>query len=193
MRKRKCPVPVVKGQICLIFIFVVFSVCYLAVHSYAQSPEEIKKQLIKKGISEEVINILNPRCQESLNMRLPAEVVWYATFDRDAKSVTIDFQTGGKTHNSITVVSLKGGGCMTVHNTVIMTIGACKAEAEWWINSYKKRGVKIKIEEEGQQRIYLSAEGNLGVKVYLYPMGNLCMQVFRNVETVKELKKEPKK
>lgn len=169
-------------------LIIIISLCYLSVYSYAQSPE-VRNQLIKKGVSEEVINILSPLCQENLNRRLPADVIWYATFDRDAKSVTIDFQTGGKTHNSITLVSLKDGGCMTVQNTVIMTTGLCKKEADLWIEDYKKRGVKVKIEEESQQRIYLSTEGNLGVKVYLYPMGNLCMQVFRNFETLKEPKK----
>jgi hypothetical protein len=141
--------------------------------------------LIKKGIPQEVLNLLSPRCQASLNRRLPAEVVWYLTFDRDAKSVTIDFQAAGKSHNSVTVFSLKEGGCMTIHNTIMMTIGPCKAEAQWWVDSYKKRGVKLKIEEESEQRIYMSSEGNLGIKVYLYPVGNLCMQVFRNVETIK--------
>lgn len=140
---------------------------------------------MKKGLSEEVLQVLNPRCQESLNARLPSDIIWYATYDRDARSVTIDFQSTGKTHNSITTVSLQNGGCMTIQNTIIMTIGACKGEAEWWINSYKKRGLNLKIEEENQQRIYLSTEGNLGVKIYLYPMRDLCMQVFRNVETVK--------
>ena len=162
-----------------------FLLIYPVAYSSAQSSEEIKRELIKKGFSEEIIKILNPRCQERLNSRLPVGLVWYATFDREAKSITVDFQTGAKTHNSVTVVSLANGGCMTIQNTIIMTIGPCKAEAERWIDSYKKRGVKFKIEEESQQRIYMSAEGNLGVKVYLYPMGNLCMQVFRNVETGK--------
>lgn len=175
-------------HICFGLILIFFSLCYLSTYSYAQSPD-VKNQLIKKGISEDIINILNPLCKESLNMRLPSDVIWYATFDRDAKSVTIDFQTAGKTHNSITVVSLKDGRCMTVQNTVIMTAEQCKKEADLWMEDYKKRGIKVKIEEENQQRIYLSTEGNLGVNVYLYPMGNLCMQVFRNFETLKEPKK----
>jgi hypothetical protein len=167
---------------CLIAFFLLI---YPLGYSSAQSPDEIKKELIKKGFSEEVINILNPRAQAKLNSKVPAGVVWYATFDREAKSITVDFQTEEKTHNSITVVSLANGGCMTVQNTIMMSIGTTKIEAERWIALYKKHGVKLKIEEESQQRVYLSAEGNLGVKVYLYPMGNLCMQVFRNVETIK--------
>jgi hypothetical protein len=158
---------------------------YPVAYSSAQSSDEIKKELIKKGFSEEVIKILNPRCQQRLNSRLPVGLVWYATFDREAKSITVDFQTGAKTHNSVTVVSLANGGCMTIQNVVIMTIGPCKAEAERWIKTYKDLGVNIKIDEESQQRIYLATEGRLGLRVYLYPMGNLCMQVFRNVETVK--------
>lgn len=169
----------------LVPIFSLLSVCYLTVYSSAQSPGEIKQQLLKKGLSEEIVNILNPLCQESLNKRLQADVIWYATFDREAKSVTVDFQAESKAHNSITVVSLKNGGCMTVQNTIMMTIGPCKTEAEWWMNSYKKHGIKLKIEEESSQRIHITAEGNLGLKIYFYPMGNLCMQVFRNVETIK--------
>lgn len=167
---------------CLLSFFLLI---YPVGYSSAQSPDEIKKQLMKNGVSEEVINLLNPRCQERLNLRLPAEVTWYATFDHEAKSVTVDFQTGAKTHNSVTVVSLANGGCMTIQNSVIMTIGPYKAEAEWWIKTYKNRGINIKIEEESQQRIYLATEGRLGVRVYLYPIGNLCMQVFRNVEVIK--------
>jgi hypothetical protein len=153
----------------------------------AQSPDQIKKELIKKGFSEEVLNILNPRAQERLNSKVPAGVVWYSTFDRDAKSITVDFQSEEKIyHNSVTVFSLANGGCLTVQNTIIMSTGPLKEEAERWIELYKKRGIKFKTEEESPERIYLSAEGKLGVKIYLYAIGkNLCLQVFRNVESIK--------
>ncbi len=172
-------------QIGVALIFLVLLVCYPHIGSYAQSSEEIRNQLMKKGVTEEIIKLLTLKSQESLNRRLPDGVIWYATFDRYAKSITIDYQATNKTHNSITVVSLKDGGCMTVQNTVIMTQESCKVEAERWIASYKKRGIKVKKEEESQQRIYLSTEGNVAAKIYLYPMGNLCMQVFRTLETIK--------
>jgi hypothetical protein len=168
-----------------LFFSIISSFCIHS-DSYAQSAEEIKKQLFKKGFTEEILSLLTPRCLESLNRKLPAETVWYATYDRDAKSVTVDFQTGVKAvHNTLTVVSLKNGGCMTVQDTIIMNVGPCKVEAESWMNLYKKRGITLKIEEESPKRIYLSTEGNLGVKIFLYTAGNLCMVVYRNVETVK--------
>jgi hypothetical protein len=167
------------------FFFIFFLLSYPTGHSYAQSPKEIKNQLIAKGFSEEVINIVNPRCQERLNTRVPEGVTWYATFDRDSRSITVDFRTEKRTHNSITVVSLKENGCTTIQNNVMVTIGTCKEESESWIQSFKKRGIKLKIEEEDQQHVFLSAEGNLGMKVYLYSLGNMCMHVFRNVETIK--------
>jgi hypothetical protein len=152
----------------------------------AKTTEEIKNQLLQKGFSEEILNLLNPRCLESLNRSLPKDIVWYATYDRDAKSVTVDFQPGVKAaHNSVTVVSLKDGGCMTVQNTAMMSIGACKIHAEWWIDQVKKRGIKLKIVEENEKHIYLSTEGNLGMKIFLYTAGNLCLEVYRNVEVVK--------
>jgi hypothetical protein len=168
-----------------LFFFIISIFC-IHPDSYAQSAGEIKKQLLKKGFTEEILSLLTPRCLESLNRKLPAETVWYATYDRDAKSVTVDFQTGVKAvHNTLTVVSLKNGGCMTVQDTIIMNVGPCKVEAESWMNLYKKRGIKLKIEEESPKRIYLSTEGNLGIKIFLYTAGNLCMVVYRNVETVK--------
>lgn len=168
-------------SLCLIFLPLFCSV----MDSFAQSPEDIKKQLIKKGVSQEVINLLNPRCRERLNSRLPSGVTWYATFDRSAKSVTVDFQTAAKAHETVTEVSLSNGGCMTIQNAVLVTVGSCQEEVGRWIESYKKRGVNMKIVEESQQRIYLGTEGHLGIKVFLYPLGDRCMQVFRNVETVK--------
>lgn len=168
-----------------VLICIVFLIHYLTIYSYAGPKEEAKDQLVKKGFSEEIINILNPLCQENLNRIIPADVTWYTTYDNDAKSVTVDFQTKGKAHKSITVVSLKEGGCLTVNNAIFMTIGTCKGEAESWIDTFKKLKVNLKIEEEDKHRIYLSAGGTLGIKVYLYQMGNLCMQVFRNVESIK--------
>lgn len=150
---------------------------------------EVSDELIKKGISGDVVNFLGPLCQESLNRRLPAGVTWHATFDRDAKSVTVDFQTAEKSHNSLTVVSLAGEGCMTVQNNVFVTVKACDEEAEWWTSNYKKKGVDVKVADRDKNHIYLGASGNLGVKIYLYQFGNACMQVFRNAEMVKNLKK----
>jgi len=170
----------------LFFCFISFCLFIFPLDCFsAQSPDQIKKELIQKGFSEEVINILNPRAQERLNSKVPADVVWYATFDREAKSITIDFQAEEKTHNSVTVVSLANGGCLTVQNTILMSIGPCKTEAQRWTDLYKKRGINLKTEEENQQHVYLTAEGNMGVKIFLYPIGNLCMEVFRNVESVK--------
>ncbi len=165
--------------------FLLFLTCDPTGFSYAQSAQEIKNQLVKKGFSEEVIKLLTPKCQESLNKSVPDGVVWYGAFDRDAKSVTVDFQTKDRAHHSVSVFSLKDGGCTRVQNTLMMTIGPCKAEAERWIEFYKKLGIKIKKEEENEQHIYLGTEGKLGQNVYLYPMSNLCMQVYRSVETVK--------
>jgi hypothetical protein len=152
----------------------------------AKTPEEIKKELIQKGFTEEILNLLTPRCLESLNRNMPKDIPWYATYDRDAKSVTVDFKPGVKAaHNSVTVVSMKDGGCMTLQNTATMSIGSCKIHAEWWMDQAKKRGIKLKIVEENEKQIYLSAEGNLSMKIYLYTAGNLCMEVFRNVEVIK--------
>jgi hypothetical protein len=173
----------------LVLICIVCSIFSLSICSFATPQEGVKEQLIKKGFSEDTINILSPLCQENLNRRLPADVIWYATFDRDAKSVTVDFQTKENAHNSITVVSVKDEGCMVVQQTIFVTKEACKPAAEGWINSLKKRGLNVKIQEENNERIYLGSEGNLGIKVYIYPMGNLCMQVFRNVESIKKTKK----
>ena len=167
------------------FFFIISLFCFL-LEPYAQNTQEIRKQLLKKGLTEKTLNLLAPRCLEGLNRRVPDDTIWYATFDRDAKSITVDFQTGVKAvHNSVTVVSLKNEGCMTVVNTSIMAIGPCKVEADWWINNYKQRGIKMSIEEESPKRICLGAEGNLGIKIYFYTAGNLCMEVFRNVEIIK--------
>lgn len=169
---------------------IILSFCFAA-DSSGESPQRrtVNDHLLKKGFSQEIINLLNPLCQEQLNKSIPEGVLWYGTFDRDAKSVTVDFQTKEKAHTTVTVVSNRDNGCMTVQQAIIMTTGMCKPESEAWINSYKKHGIKMKIEEENKQRIALSAEGNMGIKVYLYQMGNLCMQVFRNVETLSKLKK----
>jgi hypothetical protein len=152
----------------------------------AKTAEEIKKELLQKGFTEEILNLLTPRCLESLNRSVPKDIVWYATYDRDAKSVTVDFQPGVKSaHNTITVVSLKEGGCMTVQNNAMMSVGSCKIHKEWWMDQAKKKGIKLKIVEENEKHIYLSAEGNLGIKIFLYTAGNLCMEVSRNVEVIK--------
>ncbi len=178
-----------------LFLFL-FSFFCLPPESYAQpkttpktpakTTAEIKKELLQKGFTEEILNLLTPRCLESLNRSVPKDIVWYATYDRDAKSVTVDFQPGERiSHNSITVVSLKDGGCMTAQNTAMMSIGSCKIHADWWIDQLKKKGIKLKIVEENEKRIYLSAEGNLAIKIFLYTTGNLCMEVHRNIEVVK--------
>lgn len=168
---------------------IIFLLCF-ASYSCGESSnaQNINNHLLKKGFSQEIINLLNPLCREQLNKKVPEEILWHGTFDRDTKSVTVDFQTKENAHNSVTVVSNKNNGCMTVHQAVIMTTGICKSESGEWINSYKKHGVKIKIEDENKRRIILGAEGNLGIKVYLYQMGNICMQVFRNVEVLNKLK-----
>jgi len=178
-----------KAHIFLAAIIIIL-IC-LPADSFAESSQgqTVNDQLLKKGFSQDIVNLLNPLCQEQLNKRIPEGVLWYGTFDRDAKSVTADFQTKDKAHTTVTVVSNKNNTCMTVQQAIIMTTGMCKPESEAWINSYKKHGIKMKIEEENKQRIVLSAEGNLGIKIYLYQMGNLCMQVFRNVETLSNLKK----
>jgi hypothetical protein len=182
----RLPIFIMVKHVRLVLICIVFSIFFFSICSFAASQEGgVKEQLKKKGFSEEIINILNPLCQDTLNSIVPSEVIWYATFDRDAKSVTVDFQTKEKAHKSITVVSLKDGGCLNVLNTVVVSIGACKEKAELWIKSFEKHGVKLNIEDEDKQHIYLGASGKLGIKVYLYQMGNLCMQVFRNVESVK--------
>jgi hypothetical protein len=181
----RLPIFIMVKHVRLFLIYLVFSIFSFSICSFAAPQEGVKEQLKKKGFSEEMINILNPLCQENLNRRLPADVIWYATFDHDAKSVTVDFQTKEKAHKSVTVVSLKDGGCLNVLNTIVMTIGACKKESEAWIKSLEKRGVKVNIEDEDKQHIFLGAGGKFGVKVYLYQMGNLCMQVFRNVESIK--------
>lgn len=168
---------------------IIFLLCFASYSCGEPSKAQtINDQLMKKGFSQEIINLLNPLCQEQLNKKVPEEVLWYGTFDRDTNSVTVDFQTKEKAHTTVTVVSNKKNGCMAVQQAVIMTTGMCKSESAEWVNAYKKNGIKMKIEEENKQRIALSAEGNLGIKVYLYQMGNMCMQVFRNVEVLIKLK-----
>lgn len=169
---------------------IILLLCYVS-DSLGEPPkvQTANEQLLKKGFSQEIINLLNPLCQEQLNKKVPEEILWHGTFDRDTKSVTVDFKTKENSHNTVTVVSNRNNGCMTVHQAVIMTTGICKSESKEWINSYKKHGVKVKVEDENKQRIILGTEGNLGIKVHLYQMGNLCMQVFRNVEALSRFKK----
>ena len=169
------------------FVLIAFSLLMYPFDCFsAQSAEEIKKELVTKGFSQEIINLLNPHAQQILNVKVPAGVVWFATFDRESKSVTVDFQAAEKTHHtSVTVVSLPTGGCLAVQNTILIAKGACKEEAARWIDLYNKRGIKLKTEQENKEHIFLTAEGNLGIKIYLYAIGNLSLEVIRNVESMK--------
>jgi len=146
--------------------------------------EEAKAALLAKGFSEETLGVMNPLCLRSLDQRVPPRALWYATFDRASRTLTVDFQASDKVHHSFLFTSVGEDRCEIYHVAVYVIEKDFKNEARDWLRTFKEKGIEVEVAEETPQRIYVVGRGNSGIKLFLYPMGKYTLGIFRNFQAL---------
>jgi len=145
---------------------------------------DARASLLEKGFSEETLEGMNSICLRSLDQRVPEGALWYATFDRDTRTLTVDLQTPDKVHHSFLFASMREDRCNIYHAAVYVIERDFVTEAKGWYRTLRQKGLEVEVLEETPQRICLVGAGNSGIKVFLYPMGKYTLGIFRDFQAL---------
>lgn len=154
----------------------------LLTFSSAVCAEEILTRLKNKGLKEGILKNLNGACLRAVDFDFKKDhSFWQSVWNKNGGFLVLDFLQGTK-HYTLTVRPVGKEKCITSRTIVAYWTNPCPKLRDRYKNAFPENAIKIRETQD----IFIWMSNGRGTDIYLYKTPGGCVEIFREIYTMKD-------